>query len=144
MSNTPVVVKQSAPPFLIRALYFIFIGWWLTGLWINVAWVLNATVIGLPLGLLMINRVPQMLTLKPMSQAVTARVDKNGRLVNIRTTGIRQHFWLLRLIYFLLIGWWISLLWANVAWILCITIIGLPFGIMMFNKLPAVTTLMRT
>jgi len=144
MNNTPVVVKQSAPPFLIRVLYFIFIGWWLTGLWINVAWVLNATIIGLPLGLLMINRVPQVLTLKPMKQAVTAHVDKNGHLVNIRTTGLPQHHWLLRLIYFLIVGWWVSFLWANVAWILCITIIGLPFGIMMFNMLPAVTTLMRT
>ncbi len=144
MSNTPVVLKQSSTPFLIRAVYFIFIGWWLTGLWINVAWLLNATIIGLPLGLLMINRVPQVLTLKPLSQTVTARVDKNGQLVSVRTAGVPQHHWLLRLIYFLLIGWWVSFFWANVAWILCVTIIGLPFGIMMFNKLPTVTTLMRT
>ncbi len=144
MSDTPLLIRQSPPPFPIRALYFILIGWWLTGLWINVAWALNATVIGLPLGLLMINRVPQVLTLKPVSQRATARVDENGQLVNIRTTGVPQHHWLLRLIYFLLIGWWVSFFWANLAWILCVTIIGLPFGIMMFNKLPAVTTLMRT
>ena len=40
----------------IRALYFIFIGWGVSLIWINVAWALNASIIGLPFGLWMINR----------------------------------------------------------------------------------------
>jgi hypothetical protein len=40
-------------------------------------------------------------------------------------------------------GWWLSLIWAGVAWLLCATIIGLPFGVLMLNALPAVTTLHR-
>jgi hypothetical protein len=29
------------------------------------------------------------------------------------------------------------------AWALCVSIIGLPLGVWMFNRLPEVTTLMR-
>ncbi len=143
MSDSPIVIKDASPPFILRALYFVFVGWWLTGVWINVAWAANATVIGLPLGLWMLNRVPTVLTLKPVGRAMVARLE-GDELVAVRTVGIPQRSWIVRLLYFLLIGWWFSLLWANVAWFLCVIIIGLPLGIAMFNKLPAVTTLMRT
>ena len=59
------------------------------------------------------------------------------------TQGVPQNPFILRAIYFVLIGWWLSLLWSNLAWFLCLTIVGLPVGIPMFNYLPAVTTLMR-
>jgi uncharacterized membrane protein YccF (DUF307 family) len=48
-----------------------------------------------------------------------------------------------RLIYFVFIGWWFSLGWSLAAWFLCVTIIGLPLGVLMLNRLPNVTTLMR-
>lgn len=137
------MIYEPKRPFLLRAIYFLLIGWWLTLLWINIAWAFNATVILLPLGLYMLNRVPQVLTLKPM--AVEAVVGGHrGQPVVVHTRGVRQHFWLWRLLYFILIGSWFSLIWANVAGILSISIIGLPIGIPMFNRLPAVTTLMRT
>ncbi len=130
-------------PLLLRILYFFLFGWWATGVWINVAWVLNATIIGLPLGLWMLNRVPQVLTLRPPQQIVVMERDR-GELVRVRTTNVPQRPWPIRLVYFLLIGWWLSLLWSNAAWIVSATIIGLPLGIWMFNQLPALTTLMRT
>lgn len=129
-------------PLLLRILYFFLFGWWATGVWINVAWFLNVTIIGLPLGLWMLNRVPQVLTLRPMRQILV--VSDSNEWVQIRTAGLPQHPWLLRLLYFVLIGWWLSLLWSNVAWAVCATVIGLPVGIWMFNRLPALTTLMRT
>ena len=141
--STPIVIKQSPPPFLVRASYFLLVGWWLTLSWVNFAWAANVTVIGLPLGLWMLNRVPQILTLKPMAKLALAQVEE-GRVVAFHIKGIPQRHWLLRLIYFALIGWWASLLWVNVAWFLCAIIIGIPFGIWMFNRLPAITTLMRT
>ncbi len=136
------MVMQPSRPFVVRAIYFLLIGWWLTWLWINAAWVLIASVIGLPVGLWMLNRVPQVLTLRPM--AVEASVQGRGPNAGVHTRSVRQPGWLLRLIYFLLIGWWVSLLWANVAWALCASIIGLPLGVIMFDYLPTVTTLMRT
>jgi hypothetical protein len=69
---------------------------------------------------------------------------KRGEGVEIRTKGLPQRPWPIRLLYFVLIGWWLSLLWSNAAWIISVTIIGLPIGIWMFNRLPALTTLMRT
>lgn len=134
-TNIRQPVKQV--PFILRVIWFFVLGWEITGAWILVAWVLNATIIGLPLGLWMINRVPQVLTLKalPGSYAIDPATGKS------RFVSANQPPWLLRAIYFLLIGWWFSLLWAAVAWLLCVTIIGLPLGILMLHGLPAVTTM---
>jgi uncharacterized membrane protein YccF (DUF307 family) len=137
------VVEGPHVPLLLRILYFFLFGWWATGVWINLAWLLNATIIGLPLGVWMLNRVPQVLTLRPTRQIVMTDFSR-GEQVYVRTAGLPQHSWLLRLIYFLLIGWWLSLLWANAAWVISATIIGLPLGIWMFNRVPALTTLMRS
>ena len=142
MSNTKAVVRDAGVPLLVRILYFLVFGWWATGIWINVAWALNATIVGLPLGVWMLNRVPQVLTLRPASQMVVT--TQRGEVVEIRTQGLPQRPWLIRLLYFVVIGWWLSWLWSNAAWLLSVTIIGLPIGIWMFNRLPVLTTLMRT
>lgn len=138
MSRTKAVVQEPGVPLLLRILYFFLFGWWATGVWVNVAWFLNATIVGLPLGVWMLNRVPQVLTLRPVKQVVV--MDR----AHIHTTGLPQHTWPLRLVYFVLMGWWLSLVWSNLAWVICATVIGLPLGIWMFNRLPALTTLMRT
>ncbi|HSR34729.1 MAG TPA: YccF domain-containing protein [Anaerolineae bacterium] len=142
MSRTGVVVQEAGMPLLLRILYFFLFGWWATGVWINAAWFLNLTIIGLPLGVWMLNRVPQVLTLRPTKQVLVAY--ERGEQIQLRSEGIPQHPWLLRLIYFVLIGWWLSWLWANAGWIISLTIIGLPLGIWMLNRVPAITTLMRT
>jgi len=129
-------------PFVLRVLWFIFVGWHVTLYWIVIAWLLNVTIIGLPLGLWMLNRVPQVVTLKPVRGYSVSDIQ-DGRVVSVRSEGVRQHTWLLRGLYFLVIGWWFSLLWSLVAWALCASIIALPFGILMLNRLPAVTTLHR-
>lgn len=41
---------------------------------------------------------------------------------------------ILRLIYFLLIGWWAGFVWIGVAILLCVSVIGLPIGLMMFSR----------
>lgn len=134
-------VKQPAQqlPFILRVIWFFVLGWEVTGAWILVAWFLNLTIIGLPLGLWMINRVPQVLTLKARPGAWEVDL-KSG---HSKYVGAQQPAWLIRAFYFVLIGWWLSLLWAGVAWLLCITIIGLPLGILMLHALPGVTTLQR-
>ena len=130
-------IVRTEPSCLLRALYFIFIGSWVSLIWINVAWALNVSIIGLPFGLWMINRTPQILTLKAVPVLVI--YDENGQL--IRTSNIPQTGCLLRAVYFIFIGWWFSLIWANVGWFQAATIIGLPVGLWMLNRLPAVTTL---
>jgi uncharacterized membrane protein YccF (DUF307 family) len=126
--------KSSSPSILIRALWFIFIGWEAAAVWLFVAWMLNASIIFLPFGLKMINWTPKVLTLKDVQKTIdNDSVDISNARVNI----------LVRAIYFLLVGWWISLVWMAIGYLLCLSIIGLPFGIWMLNRLPEVTTLYR-
>ena len=123
-------------------LWFFLIGWHVTLYWIVAAWILNLTIIGMPLGLWMLNRVPLVLTLRTQRGYTVAQV-RDGQVVEWRYQRVPQASFLLRLIYFMLIGWWFSLIWSLLAWLLCVTIIGLPLGVLMLNRLPDVTTLMR-
>ena len=139
MQTQPVVVaRQSGPGLLIRALYFILFGLWFSGIWAAVAWVLCVTIIGLPLGLLMLNRLPQVVTLKPSGGDLL--ITANGQVIE---RDVPQAPFLLRAIYFLLIGWWLSLIWIALAWALCASIVGMVIGFWMFNRVPAIITLAR-
>lgn len=134
-------VKQPARqvPFLLRVIWFFVLGWELAGVWILIAWAFNISIIGLPIGLWMIDRLPQVLTLK--FRPGNWIVDVKSGHSYYKAAG--QLSWLIRLPYFLFIGWWLSLIWASSAWLLCATIIGLPIGVLMLHSLPAVTTLQR-
>ena len=119
----PSVEPVRELPFLLRVVWFIVFGWELAGAWILIAWALNLTIIGLPFGLWMIDRVPQVLTLK--SRPGVYVNDQQGAR---HFVGAKQPPFLLRVVYFLLIGWWFSLVWAGLGWVLCLTVIGLPVG----------------
>jgi len=124
-------------PFILRVLWFFIFGWEITAVWILIAWALNATVLGLPLGLWMIDRVPQVLTLKARPGSYLMESDSGSS----RFVAAESPPFLLRAVYFLLFGWWFSLLWAVLAYLLCATILGLPLGVMMLNMMPTKTTL---
>ena len=124
---------------MIRALYFIVFGIWFSGIWAAIAWFLCVTIIGLPLGLWMLNRLPQVTTLQPQHSDLV--ITATGRTY---TRDVPQVFWPIRALYFVLVGWWFSAIWLAIAWALCTTVIGLPFGFWMFNRVPAIVTLART
>jgi uncharacterized membrane protein YccF (DUF307 family) len=136
------VHREPGVPFLLRVLWFILIGWHVTLYWVLAAWLFNLTVIGLPVGLWMLNRVPLVLTLRSQRAYTVTQVDSDGA-VRARYRSAPQISWVLRFLYFVLIGWWFSLIWSMLSWLLCVTIIGLPLGVLMLNRLPNVTTLMR-
>lgn len=137
MSTPPVLVQPSPPNLLFRVLWFILVGWWLGAIVSGVAWFLNATVIGLPLGLWIINRLPTLITLRPQER--TWRIE-NG----IARRGVPQYPFLVRAVYFLLIGWWLSGLWMIAAYVALLSIIGLPLAFWMYGRVGAVTTLFRS
>lgn len=139
--NTPIVQRTGEPGCLIQTLWFLFVGWWLGSLAISVAWVLNVTIIGLPLGLAILNNIPKLLALQNPERYVQA-VSRGGTTV-IRESEPPEHPFLLRALFFLLIGWWWSGIWLSVAFVLCATIILLPVGLAMFRATPAMTTLAR-
>ena len=138
-SQQVVVERTNGPGLLIRALYFILFGWWFSGIWAVVSWVLCLTIIGLPLGLYMLNRLPQVVTLKPSRSDLI--LTTTGRVVE---RSVSQVPFLLRAVYFILIGWWLSAIWLTIAWVLHVTIIGMVIGFWMFNRVPAVVTLARS
>ena len=43
---------------LVRALWFVVVGWWVTPIVVNTAWLLNVTVVLFPLGIKLLNLVP--------------------------------------------------------------------------------------
>ncbi len=140
-STVTVPPRDQGPGCLIRILYFIFVGLWLGGIVTIAAWVLNITIIGLPLGLWLLNRLPQIMTLKPAPiQGKVTIVD--GKVIYRQSTLPARPF-LLRALYFLLIGWWFSLIWLIMAWLLTgLSLgLGLPLAFWMFDQVPALTTL---
>lgn len=139
----PVVVvqKASGPGCLVQGLWFIFVGWWLGAILISLAWLLNVIIIGLPLGLGILNNIPKVLALQD-STTQTRTFSKDG-ITTITETTLPQHPFWLRAIYFLLIGWWWSGVWLALGYLLCLTIILMPIGFMVFRLAPAMTTLRR-
>ncbi|WP_144011990.1 YccF domain-containing protein [Deinococcus sp. LM3] len=50
-------------------------------------------------------------------------------------SNVRQHpSTIIRLLYFLFIGWWAGFIWVGVALLLCISVIGLPIGLLMLSR----------
>jgi uncharacterized membrane protein YccF (DUF307 family) len=133
--------RESGPGCLVQLVWFVFIGWWL-GLWaILAAWLLNITILGLPLGLLILNNIPKIIALQGPRVEYEV-INQNGQPV-MRASGLPQYNFFLRAIYFVLIGWWWSAVWLLVAYLLCATILLLPVGLLMFRYVPLMTTLKR-
>lgn len=123
------MTQRSLP---VRALWFLVVGWWATPFVVNLAWLLNATIVGIPFGVALVNLVPTVLTLRePRSVPAGSGTER------------RQRSLLVRGVHFLLVGWWLGFLWANVAAALAVTVIGLPVAVWLFNRLPYVTSLYR-
>ncbi len=136
-----VNVQNNQPNFVLRILWFIFVGWWVGLIWLHLAYVLCVSVIFLPIGLLMLNRLPMILTLHTSVREVTY-YNQHGRL-GMSIQEPPQISIIIRALYFLLIGWWLGYLWAIAGYVLCFTIILIPLGILMLNSLPTVVTLRR-
>ncbi len=130
MPTSEIAAPRTAPGWFVTALWFVFVGSWLTPMWAIAALLCIVTIIGAPLGLLMLNRLPQIATLRPPLQ------QPDG-------SAVPQRFWLVRALYFVFVGLWVSLVWMSLAWVFSVTLIGLPLGIWMWNRTPAVTTLAK-
>ena len=139
--TTVVAVQRGGHGCLVTFLWFVFVGWWLSALWIAIAWVLIVLIIPMPIGLMMINALPKIVSLREPAREYRTTIE--GTRVRVEESQLPQYPFLLRALYFILIGWWFSAIWMGIAWLLTATFIGMPLGIWMFNRVPAVTTLKR-
>lgn len=127
---------------LIQILWFAFVGWWLGQLWIAIAYILLLTIVGIPIAIPMFNKLPQIIALRSPKKKVVTLWNGEESFISFEQKKGQLNFFV-RAIYFLLIGWWLTGLWVEVAYILCATFIGMPIGFVMFDKIPAVMSLHR-
>lgn len=130
---------NNSPNIIIRFIWFLFIGLPVSMAWTAVAWVLCISIIGLPIGLLMLAKLPFVTTLR--GEQITTTVTSSG---NMQMQGVPQYPFLIRAIYFVLVGSWLSAIWLAVAWLMSSIIIGLPLSFWMIDRVPAVLTLARS
>lgn len=143
-TNVDVSIEQAdgSPSLLFRAVYFIFIGWWASGVWLTIAWLLNLTIILMPIGIKMINKTPKIVSLKEREIQTSVTTDSEGN-ISVTESHLDQHPILIRAGYFLFVGWWLSGIWMGIAWVVSITVIGLPAAVWMYGKLPFIVSLYK-
>lgn len=114
---------------LVRIVYFLLVGWWAGLIWGLAAYVLCATWVFLPLGTVMFNRLPFVVSLdRGIHSPFTSR--SAGDLP-----------FLIRVIWFFVVGWWLGLLAFKVGYLLCATIVLVPFGVWLLHRVPLAMTL---
>lgn len=128
---------SDSPSLVVRAIWFIFVGWWLTGIVLSIAWFLNVTIIGLPLGIKLINKAPWALTLKELGS------HDDVETIEMGGSSGQSPSLLVRGVYFVFVGWWASGILMSFAYLASLTIVGLPIGVKLFNYLPYVVSLKK-
>ena len=118
--------------FLLRTAYFLLVGWWLALLWGVLGYLCCLSLVLLPLGTVMLNRIPLVLTLQP-----TADDPATGRPP-------RQLPLLVRAVWFFVAGWWLGKVCFIAGYVCCLTIIGMPLGVWLLHRVPEVLTLKQT
>jgi len=136
-----VVNQASGPSFLVRAIWFVFIGWWLSGFVMMFAWFMAATIVGLPIAFATFNRVPMIQTLRPRS--ITTRVTMVDGVTMVTQGNAEQLDLWIRAVWFLCVGWWLGLIVTIVAWVASVLIVTLPLSVILIDRLPEVITLQK-
>ena len=143
-ARPPTVITRPAdrgPGCVVRALWFLLIGIWLSGIVTFIAYLACLTIIGLPLGFWLFNRLPMVLTLRPRTELQVIEVQDG--VAYVRGNKGKQLPTIVRALWFILVGWWLGAIYVSIAWLLCAIIITLPLGLWLFNRVGAVMTLLR-
>ena len=139
--STVVVAESPEPNIFLRAAWFLLIGWWMSWWTITAAALLQLTIIGIPVAIWVTNRVPQVATLKSSRKLQVAETQSGVTVVSYSDR--QQRKWWIRAIYYVLVGWWATVLWLYVAWLAIIPIITLPISFWMFGQTGKIQTLRR-
>lgn len=127
---------EEGPNIFIRLLWMIFIGWWLSGVFYFVGAILTLLIVTAPLGMIVIQKIGWAFSLYKESSA-TVITDGTTTIIIQKS----QTSFIVRFLYFIFFGWWIGGIALGVAWLLGITILGLPLSFMLMNRLGKIMTL---
>lgn len=135
--STIEIVDEKRRSHTARLLWWIFIGWWASFGWLSVAWVLIATLAGIPLGMEMLARFPDVVSLSGRASLTPVKV----RGVDALAQGgpDRRRNILVRLLYFAFLGWWLGCCWIAAIWFVGGAYFpGLRLVLRMLNRIPKV------
>ena len=139
--NVVVMADAPEPNLVVRVLWFIAIGWWLSGLAALLAILLQLTILGIPAAIWVINRIPQITTLKSSRKLQIATGE--GGMAMVGHADRQQRRWWVRALYYILVGWWAVSIWMTLAWVATLTLILMPLGFWMYGATGKVQTLRR-
>ncbi len=126
--------SRERPGCLLQLLWFVFVGWWVGLGAIGFAYLMFLFIITIPIGVMVLNVLPELIALRPAARRVTVYGPVQTRQVNI----------FFRSLWFLLVGWWLTAIVLGLGYLLCLTLIGIPLGFLLFDAAPAVLTLHRS
>jgi uncharacterized membrane protein YccF (DUF307 family) len=115
----------------------IFIGWWLSGLFYFAGVILTLLVVTSPLGMMAVQKIGWAFSLYKETKNPTI-VATGNTVVIMEDKGTS---FIVRYLYFILIGWWVGGIALIASWLIGITIVGIPFSIMIINRLGKIMTL---
>lgn len=130
-------------PLALRAAWFLVAGIPLTLLWIVAAWAAVCSVVAMPLAARMLDLVPSVLTLRAYRTPAARRGSWLPALLGIAPSPPAQISWGNRAVYFVCIGWWLSLVWLLLGYTLSLTVVGMPLAYDMLRLTPTVANLER-
>ncbi|CAM2006018.1 YccF domain-containing protein [Acanthopleuribacter pedis] len=116
---------------ILQLLYFLTIGWWFGGLAAILGYLLCSTIIGLPFGVVLLNRLPTFVFLREPGEEVYSDHTHPSEELPL----------LLRIVWFFVIGWTLGMAALVVGYALVLTVIFLPFGLWVLNRVPKMLTL---
>lgn len=120
-------------PVSLRAVWSATAGIALTLLWVIVAWLALISVFGRAVAIRMLDHAPDVLTLHMGDWQPAGTIYPVLHASPYPTP--------MRAIYFLLVGWWASLLWLILGYLAVVSVIGAPLAQRMFAAAPTVAYL---
>ena len=100
-------------------IWFCLAGIWLSAIWLITAILLCITILGIPFGLQLFKLIK--LNISPIGKDVEINFSKHP---------------VMNVLWILVVGFGIASLYIFLGIILCITIIGIPFGLQCFKNVP--------
>lgn len=134
-----IAPMQHRHNFFVRAIWYIFVGSWLSGVTILTGSLLALSFIGMPLAFMLFNKLPQITSLRARTLNWTATTE-NG-VTTFTQQHTKQYNIFLRALYFYPVGFVLGLAWLVLAWVIAWGIITLPISVWMYDRAPAIMTL---
>src|SRR5215469_570412 len=103
MSQQVTINETKNPNIILRFLWFLFVGWYVGIGVLVVALVCAITIIGIPLAMFLIDRLPTIMTLRARTRQIKVTEDNQGKL-KTREGGLKQTNIVLRVVYFIFDG----------------------------------------